>query len=99
MISHLDLMIALIERFAKETARRLAAPMQVSQAPYMSASDMAHGSEELAAFESFIANNISGAIVVEDAARPQDVGTHAVTSGPRRHRAVEAAVHSKNSAE
>jgi transcriptional regulator GlxA family with amidase domain len=90
MISHLDLMIALIERFsgaalAKETARRLAAPIRVSQAPYMSAAAMALGSEELAAFESFIANNLGGTIAVQDAARALNMAARSLS---RRVRAV-----------
>jgi transcriptional regulator GlxA family with amidase domain len=90
MISHLDLMIALIERFsgaalAKETARRLAAPIPLSQAPYMSAAAMALGSEELAAFESFVANNLGGTIAVQDAARALNMSARSLS---RRVRAV-----------
>lgn len=80
MISHLDLMVALIERFrgaalARETVRRLAAPIRASQAPYMSAMDMANGDKELAAFESFVVKHLGGVIPIDGAARALNVST------------------------
>jgi transcriptional regulator GlxA family with amidase domain len=80
MISQLDLMMALIERFcgaalAHETRRRLAAPRRVSQAPYIAAGSLATGDRELAAFESFVAERLKSAIALDDAARALRMST------------------------
>ena len=73
MFSQLDLMIALLERFAgaelaRETARRLVAPRRTSQAPYVSVEAMAPDDEEVAAFEAFVAKNLKGTIALDKAA-------------------------------
>ena len=73
MTSQLDLMIALIERYAgaalaRETARRLAAPMRTSQAPFASVQGLAHGDEDVAALEAFVAKNLKGTIALDEVA-------------------------------
>lgn len=80
MVSHLDLIMALIERFggaplAKETARRLAAPARASQAPYIVAGAMAHDDEKLAAFEAYVARHLASDVVIEDAAQALNLST------------------------
>ena len=72
--SQLDLAIALIERYggktlAAETRRRLAAPVQASQAPFISAVAMASGDEDVIAFEAYVARRLGRAIALEDVAR------------------------------
>jgi transcriptional regulator GlxA family with amidase domain len=90
MISQLDLMMALIERFcgtalAHEARRRLAAPQRISQAPYIAAGSLANGDRELAAFESFVSERLKRAIVLEDAARALHMSTR--TLARRTHAA------------
>jgi len=73
MTSQLDLMIALLERYAgaalaRETARRLAAPMRTSQAPFTSVQGLAHADEDVAALEAFVAKNLKGTITLDEVA-------------------------------
>ena len=84
MISQLDLMMALIERFcgaalAQEARRRLAAPRRVSQAPYIAAGSLANGDRELAAFESFVSERLKSTIALGDAARVLHISTRTLS--------------------
>jgi transcriptional regulator GlxA family with amidase domain len=84
MVSQLDLMIALIRRFggealAEETTRRLAAPVRASQAPYISTNGLAHGDDEAAAFEAFVANHLKRAIALDDAASELNMSTRTLS--------------------
>jgi transcriptional regulator GlxA family with amidase domain len=84
MISQLDLMIALIDRFAgavlaQETARRLAAPLRTSQAPFVSMQAMTNGDEDVAAFEAFVARHLKHAITLDDAASDLKLSTRTLS--------------------
>ena len=80
MVSQLDLMMALIERFAgaelaRETARRLTAPARESQAPYISAGAIANHDKKIAEFEAYVAHHLKGGITLDEAARALNLST------------------------
>lgn len=84
MISQLDLMVALLERFggsalAQETARLMAAPKRTSQAPFVSTGAMVVGDNEVAELEAFVANHLKGAITLDKAASALNLSTRTLS--------------------